>query len=448
MIDKFLKDNLSSIGIASTVLAVSFWVYPTITKTNIFAETKVCFRPKQVLNQENEYLLKCNSNERTGVILTSVFNDLNKNDSEWSDKVAKDSFTKHFDSSINNVRYNQLASILFATAGIVAFGYDKKQLKQNRGAAYQNKRLELVENEAGVYQKLYGYDAHTPALKRQLQNKTFIRDCAKLEREAAEEDVLTAKARKEISKLTQSNCVKNTPASSNTVLINSMIEALKAHESGWLWYLVESFTPIIIWGKAGSYKSYTAATIALLKHYLIDAKIESIADIDFEQNREASWKYLVPLEPGVYGNGIDWESYNEGYLAAIERSKTRTLKNKPIVSIWDELTNANGQFENASKIVPWVIATPRKRNEHTILLTHNLTQGCLGGCEKISDAIHSQTYRLNLKTSPDAKPLFKGVLEGLVDAGGDELPEHKVSLPAWFRPEIIHGHFNGSPIEF
>ena len=47
---------------------------------------------------------------------------------------------------------------------------------------------------------------------------------------------------------------------------------------------MESFTPIIIWGKPGSYKSYTAAAIALLKHYLIDAGIESIADIDYEQN--------------------------------------------------------------------------------------------------------------------------------------------------------------------
>ncbi|MEH2078453.1 MAG: hypothetical protein V7K89_00070 [Nostoc sp.] len=59
-----------------------------------------------------------------------------------------------------------------------------------------------------------------------------------------------------------------------------------------MWYLVESFTAIIIHGKAGSYKSYTAAAITLLKHYLIDAKVESICDIDFDQNKNDSWKFL------------------------------------------------------------------------------------------------------------------------------------------------------------
>jgi hypothetical protein len=55
---------------------------------------------------------------------------------------------------------------------------------------------------------------------------------------------------------------------------------------------------------------------------------------------------------------------------------------------------------------------------------------------------------LNLKTNPQAKPLFKGVLEGLVDDDGNELEQHQVSLPKWFRPEIIWGHFHGKAIKF
>ncbi|MFM6139638.1 MAG: hypothetical protein ACKPCP_36795, partial [Sphaerospermopsis kisseleviana] len=174
----------------------------------------------------------------------------------------------------------------------------------------------------------------------------------------------------------------------------------------------------------------------------------SIADIDYDQNKNDAWKFLVPLEPNIYGQGIDWESYNDGYIAAIERSKHRTLKDKPIVSIWDELTNAKGKFDNAPNIVPFVIATPRKRNEHCILISHNLTQDCLGGCSGISEPIKTQTYRLNLKTTPQAKPLFKGILEGLVDADGNELEQHPVTLPDWLRPEKIYQHFNGKPIDF
>ncbi|NJM23809.1 MAG: hypothetical protein HC907_37015 [Richelia sp. SM1_7_0] len=44
------------------------------------------------------------------------------------------------------------------------------------------------------------------------------------------------------------------------------------------------------------------------------------------------------------------------------------------------------------------------------------------------------------------KPLFKGTLNGLVDEDGEELEDKKITLPVWFRPELIDGHFNGKPI--
>ncbi|MHC5916114.1 MAG: hypothetical protein ACYTXE_35120, partial [Nostoc sp.] len=246
--------------------------------------------------------------------------------------------------------------------------------------------------------------------------KQFDLNDSQIDKNIAENQLAVAEASKKLEKLNkivETKVTDQLPA--NEQLKNSLIDALKNHEDGWLWYLVESFTSIIIHGKAGSYKSYTAAAIALLKHYLINAKVESICDIDFDQNKNDSWKFLVPLEPSIYGQGIDWESYDEGFIAAIDRSKVRTLKDKPIVSIWDELTNAKGKFDNAQNVVPFVIATPRKRNEHCILISHNLTQDCLGGCTGMSEPIKTQTYRLNLKTTPQGKPLFKGVLEGLVD---------------------------------
>lgn len=289
-------------------------------------------------------------------------------------------------------------------------------------------------------------------LEGQLALKAHQLQLSELERETAKNNLEILKINKEGEGLSKDKKAKE-EENKNTTKEDAkelLINALKNHEDGWLWYLVESFTPIIIYGKAGSYKSYTAASIALLKHYLIDASLESIADIDYEQNKNSSWKYLIPLEPNVYGDGIDWDSYNNAYLDAIERSKTRTLKDSPIVSIWDELTNARGKFSNAENIVPFVIATPRKRNEHCILISHNLTQGCLGGCESISEPIKTQTYRLKLKTNPQAKPLFKGTLLGLVNSEGDELEDHPVTLPTWLRPEKIYEHFNvpGKEIDF
>jgi hypothetical protein len=125
---------------------------------------------------------------------------------------------------------------------------------------------------------------------------------SELDKDTAKNQLETAEIKRKLDKLSGNNKTEDTTKiTPNEQLKQSLINALKTHENSWLWYLVESFTPIIIHGKAGSYKSYTASAIALLKHYLIDAKIESIADIDYDQNKNDAWKFLVPLEPYTLG---------------------------------------------------------------------------------------------------------------------------------------------------
>jgi len=124
-------------------------------------------------------------------------------------------------------------------------------------------------------------------LEGQLALKTHQFRLSELEKETAKNNLEILELNKKATELNKDKKAKE-EENKNTTLEDvkiAMVNALKSHEDGWLWYLVESFTPIIIWGKPGSYKSYTAAAVALLKHYLIDAGIESIADIDYEQNK-------------------------------------------------------------------------------------------------------------------------------------------------------------------
>ncbi|NJM23810.1 MAG: hypothetical protein HC907_37020 [Richelia sp. SM1_7_0] len=338
---------------------------------------------------------------RVGIILTSIFRDLDKRDIEFSGKVANDSITQHFDSNLKQTKHFQLFSVALGIVALSCFGKSEQERIANRNRAYHGRRKEYVSNEMVVDDYLYPQSPQAIATNKVIAKKGLQLSFSESDKTISENELQTAKNYKELAKIRgdKHQDTSNNKTSTDTLEEEkqSLIEALKSHEEGWLWYLVQSFTPIIIYGKAGSYKSYSASCIALLKHYLIDAKIQSIADVDFNQNRNDSWKYLIPLEPTVYGAGIDWEDYGNAYLDAIERSKTRTLNDSPIVSIWDELTNAKGKFDNAPNIIPFVIATPRKRNEHCILISHGLTQDNLGGCESISEAIKTQTYRLNLK---------------------------------------------------
>ena len=223
---------------------------------------------------------------------------------------------------------------------------------------------------------------------------------------------------------------------------------LKEHEGGWLWDLVESPQPIVLYGKSGSYKSYTASCLALLKHHFIGAKLESIADPQWHQNREAAWKELLYLKPLEFGEQSNWDDEVDSYQCAIEalleRCKERNLTSEPIISIWDELTKLGHYLPNIAKLfMPEVVSSPRKANEHCILLTHNITQKGLGDVKGMDETIKDGTFRLKLSGTNGLKPLFKGKLDGWLNSDGDLVEEYPITLPPWFRVEKIKEMING-----
>lgn len=218
---------------------------------------------------------------------------------------------------------------------------------------------------------------------------------------------------------------------------------LQEHEGGWIWDIVNSTKPLIIYGESGSYKSYFACCITLLKHHFLNAQLISIADPQWHQNREKAWKELIKLEPREYGEYSNWnDDEDSSYLCAIndllQRCKERKEEDTPLISIWDELTKLGQYLPNESKVfMPEVISSPRKANEHVILITHNVNQSGLGNVEKMSDAIKSGTFRLMLKGTNEQKPAFKGLLDGWVNSSGDISYKHEVNLPKSLRADLI-----------
>ncbi len=218
-----------------------------------------------------------------------------------------------------------------------------------------------------------------------------------------------------------------------------LLQTLKNYEGGWLHDMVIGRMPIVIYGKQGAYKSYTAACLALLKAYFQDAKLVSICDPHAHQNQDESWRYLIAMEPEVYGAHEDWEEYAQGINDAFDRWSDRTLKDSPIISIWDELTTMGVKLPGlAPELMPKIISAPRKANDNTICITHSLTNAGLGGVAGMSEAIKEGTLRLKLKANALQQPLFKGVLSGWVDGEGSEIDELPVTLPEWFRDAEIY----------
>lgn len=217
---------------------------------------------------------------------------------------------------------------------------------------------------------------------------------------------------------------------------------LKEHENGWLWDLIQSVQPIIIYGKSGSYKSCTATCLALLKNHFLGAKLESIADPQWHQNRVGAWKELTSLEPNEFGEQSNWDGEIDSYQSAIEqllkRCRERGLQSEPIISVWDELTKLGHYLPDIAKgFMPEVMSSPRKANEHVILITHSLTKTGLGNVDGMSESIKEGTFRLKLSGTNTLTPLFKGKLDGWLDNNGELVDEYPVTLPSWFRVEKI-----------
>lgn len=349
----------------------------------------------------------------------------------WAKKSEQDEFASHFDLegfktqikltgvSVRNERNFKETSI--------NYNWDKQRVKAGFVSveAIQDKLRRQTEIKTGTHALTLKQFATAQSQEDKLQAEN-IRDKYKADKESHE---IRLKMNKTSSAIASDND-DNKKA--------ELLQTLKNHEGGWLHDMVIGRMPIIIYGKQGAYKSYSAACLALLKAYFQDARLVSICDPHAHQNRDESWKYLIPMSPEIYGAHEDWDEYAEGITDAFERWSDRTLKDSPIISIWDELTTMGVKLPDlAPELMPKIISAPRKANDNTICITHSLTNAGLGGVEGMSNAIADGTLRLKLKANALQQPLFKGVLSGWVDGEGNEIDELPVTLPEWFRPEKL-----------
>jgi hypothetical protein len=215
-------------------------------------------------------------------------------------------------------------------------------------------------------------------------------------------------------------------------------DEMKMHEGGWLWDLVAPNQFIILYGKPGSAKSYTAASIAIAQSIIHGSRLESIADPDYHQNKDKAWEHLKKLEPSVAGENKNWASYGDCIDVIFQSYSTRTQKDEPVSHIWDEIMLVRKELpERSDRFMPTMVASPRKANSSEICITHSLTTEGLPGSDKIMESIKESSIRLKLKANARKEPLFKGVIGGWIDSQGNEIEDMEVTIPEWFRPDQL-----------
>jgi hypothetical protein len=230
---------------------------------------------------------------------------------------------------------------------------------------------------------------------------------------------------------------------------NELIEALKAHESGWLWKIIDNQKPVWVLGEAGSGKSTLAASIVMLREYLFDMPLYQLIDAHSGENLRNAWRYLSPqlIAQTESDIGLAFDDARSRWLDRINNQPDK----RPQQLLVDEFTNYSESDitkEPAKKFVKASLSDPRKAEERLVCIAHFFTNTAVGGSDGTAKGRARGTIQIDRKTADGKIPLKVAIINGLNNEEGDAEVDKKVTIPGWLTPESIHKHFNGQPIDF
>jgi hypothetical protein len=281
-------------------------------------------------------------------------------------------------------------------------------------------------------------------LQGQLSLKSHQLQLSELDRETVKNNLETLETQRKIDKLNKPVAdTKQLPASEE--LKNSLIEALKQHEDGYLWTIINSLKPLWLIGNQGSGKSYTAASIALIRKYCLDAPIEYLLDRHATGDNAEVWRYLAAKNIAEVETDIA-ATMQDNILFWGNRIKQKP--NNKVQVLIDEYTNLRGLIgELADTWFKLSLTDTRKAKCYLLGITHNDTNSSFA--EGTKDTRKAGMILIQKFSANGENPLPRVCIKyGLVDPDGNNLEDIEKTLPAWLHPQKIHNHFNGKPIQF
>lgn len=234
---------------------------------------------------------------------------------------------------------------------------------------------------------------------------------------------------------------KKQEATGKDARIEKLTEDIKQHENGWLWDVLNSTKPIWIIGGQGSGKSSLASAIVLCRYYLLGQKLELICDAHGHKNRLKAWKHLIQLEcKAIIGERNNYQGIAEAMTDAVSRWSDRTEDDKPIQSLWDELTQLSMQPECESEVKKFVrhsLTDVRKANEFLICIAHAFTNAATGNAEGFKELRDQETIQIKRKSKNGRQPLPHAELSGIYDDNGELIIGQSITIPDWFYAEKL-----------
>jgi hypothetical protein len=357
-------------------------------------------------------------------------------------KALTDSQEKSIHSQFKLLKIKALETDIIERTHIDLFGFSKSnqaEITKQVIARQTQETIQQLKSEGEVQ-----LDHLNGQLQGQLSLKGHQLQLSELDKETAKNNLETLETNRKIDKLSKPVADTKQPTP-NEQLKQSLIEAVKGHEDGYLWTIISSLKPLWLIGNQGSGKTYTSAAIALIRKYCLDAPIEYLIDRHATGDNADVWKYLQPKNIA---------EVEEDIAATMQDNITfwgNRIKSKPdnkVQIVVDEFTNLRGLIgELADTWFKLSLTDTRKAKCFLLGITHNDTNSSFA--EGTKDTRKAGMILIQKFSANGETPLPRIVVRyGLVDANGNSLEDVEKTLPAWFHPQKIHDHFIGKPINF
>jgi hypothetical protein len=357
-------------------------------------------------------------------------------------KALTDSQEKSIHSQFKLLKIKALETDIIEQNHIDLFGFSKSNQAEITKQVIARQTAETVQQlkSEGEVQ----LDHLNGQLQGQLSLKSHQLQLSELDKETVKNNLETLETQRKIDKLNKPTQDTKQPTPDEQ-LKQSLIDALKQHEDGWLWTIINSLKPLWLIGNQGSGKTYSASAIALIRKYCLDAPIEYLIDRHATGDNADVWKYLQPKNIAEVEEDIA-TTMQENITFWGNRIKAKP--NDKLQVIVDEFTNLRGLIgELADAWFKLSLTDTRKAKCFLLGITHNDTNSSFA--EGTKDTRKAGMILVQKFSANGETPLPRVVIRyGLVDAAGNSLEDIEKTLPSWFHPLKIHDHFNGKPINF
>jgi len=359
-------------------------------------------------------------------------------------KTLTDYQEKSIHSQFKLLKIKALETDIIEQNHIDLFGFSKSnqsEITKQVIARQTQETIQAMKSEGEVQ-----LDHLNGKLQGQLSLKSHQLQLSELDKETAKNNLETLETQRKIDKLSGKAKPDDQPKlTANEELKNVLIDALKTHEDGYLWTIINSLKPLWLIGNQGSGKTYTASSIALIRKYCLDAPVEYLLDRHATGDNAEVWKFLQPKNIAEIEEDIATTMQDN---ITFWGNRIKQKPNNKLQVIVDEFTNLRGLIGDlADTWFKLSLTDTRKAKCYLLGITHNDTNSSFA--EGTKDTRKAGMILVQKFSANGETPLPRIVVRyGLVDGDGNNLEDVEKTLPSWFHPQKIHDHFNGKPLDF